>query len=118
MNTCPHVSINTIPDYATSNDLSCPPAISSINPPPSPVLDPSILHVPKKSKTPCNDAGIRKRNLNTQAARRYRQKKTDETSNLASELQEIRVERDGLKDRVARLEGEIRGLQQLLKAQK
>lgn len=68
------------------------------------------------NKPACTDSGIRKRNLNTAAARRYRQKRTDETQKLAVELKTTQQERDGLKILVARLEGELKGLQQALRA--
>ena len=68
------------------------------------------------NKPACTDSGIRKRNLNTAAARRYRQKRTDETQKLAVELKTTQQERDGLKILVARLEGELKGLQHALRA--
>ncbi|KAM0795463.1 hypothetical protein BDR22DRAFT_826038 [Usnea florida] len=68
----------------------------------------------KRNKPLCTDSGIRKRNLNTLAARRYRQKRTDETQALAAELKETKRERDDLKVLVARLEGELKGLRQNL----
>ena len=68
----------------------------------------------KSNKSACTDSGIRKRNLNTVAARRYRQRRTDETQKLAVELTETQRERDSLKILVARLEGELKGLQQSL----
>lgn len=69
----------------------------------------------KSNISACADSGIRKRNLNTVAARRYRQKRTDETQKLAVELKETQRERDSLKVLVARLEGELKGVQQTLR---
>ena len=69
----------------------------------------------KSNKSACTDSGIRKRNLNTAAARRYRQRRTDETQKLAVELKETQHERDSLKVLVARLEGELKGLRQTLR---
>ena len=63
------------------------------------------------------DARVRKRDLNTQAARRYRQRRTDEKDRLASELKETQVERDSLKVKVARLEGELEAMKQMLRSQ-
>lgn len=57
---------------------------------------------------------IQKRSLNTQAARRYRQRKVDLVSNLETKLKETQEERDGLKERVARLEGELAALRSLV----
>lgn len=68
----------------------------------------------KSNKSACTDSGIRKRNLNTVAARRYRQRRTDEAEKLALELKETQRERDSLKVLVAGLEGELKGLQQTL----
>ncbi|EMD64877.1 hypothetical protein COCSADRAFT_36245 [Bipolaris sorokiniana ND90Pr] len=61
---------------------------------------------------------IEKRKANTLAARRYRQKRVDQMSTLEAELKEIKAERDELKVRNARLEGEVDTLRALLRAQK
>ncbi|EMD88090.1 hypothetical protein COCHEDRAFT_1227317 [Bipolaris maydis C5] len=61
---------------------------------------------------------IEKRKANTLAARRYRQKRVDQMSTLEAELKEIKAERDELKVRNARLEGEVETLRALLRAQK
>ena len=91
------------------------------SPPITPLAQPTARSFPapnlKNHKTPCTESGVRKRNLNTLAARRYRQRRTDETQSLAAELKETQVERDGLKILVARLEGEINGLRQTLRVQ-
>ena len=71
----------------------------------------------KSNKPPCTDSGIRKRNLNTLAARRYRQKRRDETQSLAAELKATQRERDDLKVLAARLEGELKGLRQTLRVE-
>jgi hypothetical protein len=57
---------------------------------------------------------VEKRKLNTLAARRYRQKRVDQMSSLESALKEVERERDALKVRVAKLEGETEILKQLL----
>jgi hypothetical protein len=51
---------------------------------------------------------------NTLAARRYRQRRLDQVSNLEELFKETREERDGLKERVARLEDEVDVLRRLL----
>jgi hypothetical protein len=61
---------------------------------------------------------IEKRKQNTLAARRYRQKRVDQMASLESTLKETQSERDDLKVRVARLEGEVETLRQLLRSQK
>jgi len=61
---------------------------------------------------------VEKRKQNTLAARRYRQKRVDQMKQLETALREVQVERDALKVRVARLEGETETLKQLLQGQK
>jgi hypothetical protein len=61
---------------------------------------------------------VEKRKQNTLAARRYRQKRVDQMAGLESALKETQSERDDLKVRVARLEGEVETLRQLLRSQK
>jgi len=58
---------------------------------------------------------IQKRELNTLAARRYRQKRVDQMAELEAQLKESNAERDALKVRVARLEGEVDVLRGLLR---
>lgn len=65
-------------------------------------------------KPDTDNARVQKRNLNTQAARRYRQKRVDLISNLETTLQATQTERDELKMRVARLEGELEILKGLV----
>ncbi|KAG0650271.1 hypothetical protein D0Z07_3063 [Hyphodiscus hymeniophilus] len=57
---------------------------------------------------------VTKRTLNTLAARRYRQKRVDQMSELETVLKGTQSERDELKVRVARLEGELEALKGLL----
>ena len=89
----------------TTNPFALPSPTTAASPP-SPNL--------KNNKSACTDSGIRKRNLNTVAARRYRQRRTDETQTLAVQLKETQRERDSLKVLVARLEGEVKGFKQAL----
>ena len=63
-----------------------------------------------------DSARIEKRKQNTLAARRYRQKRVDQMASLESALKETQDERDALKVRVARLEGEVETLRQLLRS--
>jgi len=71
---------------------------------------------PSKSlnSTNNNPSKVHKRTLNTLAARRYRQKRVDQVSSLESALKETEAERDELKIRVARLEGEVQVLRGLM----
>jgi hypothetical protein len=61
---------------------------------------------------------VEKRKANTLAARRYRQKRVDTMSTIEAELKEVKAERDDLKVRNARLEGEVETLRALLRSQK
>lgn len=77
----------------------------------------SKLSNPKSaSRSTESTARVEKRRQNTLAARRYRQKRVDQMSSLESTLKETQTERDDLKVRVARLEGEVETLRQLLKS--
>ncbi|KAJ5713643.1 uncharacterized protein N7483_010824 [Penicillium malachiteum] len=57
---------------------------------------------------------VEKRKLNTLAARRCRQRRVDQMKNLEEELERIRKERDDLKLKVSKLEGETEVLKTLL----
>jgi hypothetical protein len=59
-------------------------------------------------------SAIKKRTLNTLAARRYRQRRVDQVTNLEEMLKETKEERDSLKEKVARLEGELDVLRRLV----
>ncbi|KAF7180249.1 hypothetical protein CNMCM7691_009416 [Aspergillus felis] len=58
---------------------------------------------------------VSKRQLNTLAARRYRQRRVDRMNELEAELEKVKRERDELKMRVSKLEGETDALRGLLK---
>lgn len=57
---------------------------------------------------------VEKRRLNTLAARRCRQRRVDRMKGLEDELESIRRERDELRLRVSKLEGETEALKGLL----
>lgn len=61
---------------------------------------------------------VSKRQLNTMAARRYRQRRVDRMNQLEAELEQVKRERDELKMRVSKLEGETDALRGLLKTKK
>jgi hypothetical protein len=65
-------------------------------------------------KNPNPSGRIEKRARNTAAARRYRERRVNEMSELEGQLKETRSERDDLKIRCARLEGEVEILRKLL----
>ena len=86
-----------------------PPTSSSrVNPPMSSVKPPT-------PSAESNTTLAEKRRLNTLAARRSRQRRLDQVASLESELKETQLERDALKARVARLEGETEVLRQVLR---
>jgi hypothetical protein len=58
---------------------------------------------------------IQKKTLNTMAARRHRQKRVDQINDLEAALKEAKADRDALKIKAARLEGEVDILRSLLK---
>jgi hypothetical protein len=66
------------------------------------------------TKTQSNPSRVRKRTLNTLAARRYRQKRVDQVAGLETALKESEAEKDGLKIRVAKLEAEVEVLRGLI----
>lgn len=61
---------------------------------------------------PCR---VEKRESNTLAARRYRQRRVDQVKNLEAELEKIKQERDELRIRVSKLEGETEALRGLVR---
>ncbi|KAL2828624.1 hypothetical protein BJY01DRAFT_255279 [Aspergillus pseudoustus] len=58
---------------------------------------------------------VSKRQLNTMAARRYRQRRLDRMTQLEEELEAVKRERDELRMRVSKLEGETDALRSMLK---
>ncbi|ESZ92830.1 hypothetical protein SBOR_6784 [Sclerotinia borealis F-4128] len=89
------------PKSTTSQTHSSPPSS------PSPKIQ-----TPTSSSTTMSR--VDKRKLNTMAARRYRQKRVDQMSSLEAAMKEVERERDALKVRVAKLEGETDILKSLL----
>lgn len=118
------------PDYSIRSSISLPVTRQSVTPPAQPASSPlpasplqsasppSRALNPNRTKTSCAGSAVRKRNLNTLAARRYRQKRIDETQSLADELKETQAERDVLKIHVARLESELKVLRETLNGQR
>lgn len=69
---------------------------------------PNLNHTTSPHPSTSNsNSKVKKRTLNTLAARRYRQKRVDQMQSLESTLKETESERDELKLRVARLEAEV-----------
>ena len=84
---------------------------SKISKPSTQALAPAA---PTSSTNSSDRSRIRQRTLNTLASRRYRQRRTDEAQKLATALKETQAERDALKIQVAKLQGEVEGLQHTL----
>jgi len=86
--------------------------------PSRPIASTSQISASARDTKTSSSSRIEKRKLNTLAARRYRQKRVDQINDLEATLKETQLERDALKVRVARLEGEAETLRQLLHARK
>jgi len=110
-----------LPPKTTTNLATAPPTTT----PPMPITTPytstptdatskSSSPQSPKSSTSDHHPGVRKRSLNTLAARRYRQRRVDQVAMLEAALKESEAEKDALKARVARLEGEVDVLRSLI----
>ena len=84
----------------------------------SPELHSTSRASTKATSSAADSSRIEKRKANTLAARRYRQKRVDQVTGLEAELKEVKAERDDMKVRCAKLEGEVEALRALLRAQK
>lgn len=95
--------ISSAPASASTATSPDPPSVSSNTPPT--VATPGPSKVPKSTGT--------RKERNTAAARRYRQRKLDRVTELEEALSKVMKERDELKLRLAKSEGEgdvLRGL--------
>ena len=77
----------------------------------------SPLHLSRADPPKETPNRVKKRELNTIAARRYRQRRVDRMNQLEEELEAIKRERDELKMRVSKLEGETEALRSMVKGQ-
>ena len=82
----------------------------------TPSTSSSASSSPSESFKDSSDRASKTR-LNTLAARRYRQRRVDRAHELEAELDAIKKERDALKIRVSKLEGETNALKGLLELQ-
>ena len=108
---CHSTPSDSIPTY-NSSDNSVPTCI-----PTDPKSKPSLANdVPSKQtqSSSVSRSRIEKRRANTLAARRYRQNRLDRLSELETALKETQLERDALKEQVARLQGETQVLRDLV----
>lgn len=107
---------------SSHSSSSFSPSSASLKGQSPPCLEPARSPKPSsfKSSSAAQEPAFRieKRKANTLAARRYRQKRVDQMSTLEAELKEVKAERDALKVRNARLEGEVETLRALLRSQK
>ncbi|PKY01998.1 hypothetical protein P168DRAFT_328989 [Aspergillus campestris IBT 28561] len=117
------------PHVATTDSEAPAPDASILNNNALPRLAPAthmptpVSHTPSSTSSrgtsPKETANrVVKRELNTQAARRYRQRRVDQMSKLEAELEAVKRERDALKMHVSKLEGETDALRGLLELQK
>lgn len=117
------------PHVATADSQASAPDATILNNNALPRLAPAthmptpVSHTPSSTSSrgtsPRETANrVVKRELNTQAARRYRQRRVDQMSKLEAELEAVKRERDALKMRVSKLEGETDALRGLLEVQK
>jgi hypothetical protein len=112
--------ILTLSNVLLDDIPQCPPDSSNHSPTPLPPHPTSNTPSPRAStpmsKHTLNAASrIERRTKNTLAARRYRQKRVDQVNDLELALKNTQMERDALKVRVARLEGEAEALGQMLR---
>ncbi|KAL3475689.1 hypothetical protein BJX99DRAFT_229129 [Aspergillus californicus] len=90
------------------------PSVAITSPMPSATSFPTPSPASRESSPKENPSRVSKRQLNTMAARRYRQRRLDKVTELEAELDAIKRERDELKMRVSKLEGETDALKSML----
>lgn len=115
-------SLLSSPELSEELNLLASPGVNSL---PEPELE--YPPMPAVSSTTSSRAAappkeapnrVKKRELNTLAARRYRQRRVDRMNQLEEELEAIKRERDELKMRVSKLEGETEALRSMVRSQK
>ncbi|GLA05531.1 hypothetical protein AnigIFM60653_006023 [Aspergillus niger] len=115
-------SLLSSPELSEELNLLASPGVNSL---PEPELE--FPPMPAVSSTTSSRAAappkeapnrVKKRELNTLAARRYRQRRVDRMNQLEEELEAIKRERDELKMRVSKLEGETEALRSMVRSQK
>jgi len=99
----------------------------ALNPQPPSSTSPSSTHShssqsnPQKRSAPASDEdndASQKRQRNTMAARRYRQRRLDRMAELEKKLADMTEERDDLRVKLARREAEVGALREVLSAKK
>lgn len=100
---------------ASDSELLSEPIDQSLFPTPmSSELDLSHNSQSSKRSPPSDPVTALKRQRNNIAAKKYRQKKVDRITELESELEDVRKERDELRIRLARQEAETAALRSML----
>ncbi|KAJ5159734.1 uncharacterized protein N7482_006738 [Penicillium canariense] len=101
-------STNSLDGHSQASPVSqVPGSVStSLSSPATSQGDETLTHV--------ESSRVEKRKLNTLAARRCRQRRVDQMQRLADELESVRRERDELRLKVSKLEGETEALKGLL----
>ncbi|KAI3316464.1 hypothetical protein HD806DRAFT_485082 [Xylariaceae sp. AK1471] len=109
---------NSLPDLtmpsATSTSSTSQPDHYSMSPPAVNFDQIQQSTSGKRRSPPVDHVTAIKRQRNNVAARKYRQKRIDRISELESELDEVKLERDDLKIRLARQEAEAAALRTML----
>ncbi|SPN99154.1 uncharacterized protein DNG_02189 [Cephalotrichum gorgonifer] len=100
--------------HSHSRPTASPPSTSTTSPTPSlpPFKNDSAIR--KRAKEEDDDAAV-KRQRNTLAARKYRQKRLDRIKELEEALEEMTRERDEFRIKLARQEAETEALKMMLK---
>ncbi|KLU91571.1 IDI4 [Magnaporthiopsis poae ATCC 64411] len=106
---------NFHPAHAASAESSAPPSHDSNTPDTYPNPE-DVSHgaSPQSPGPPPLEVKLRKRERNTAAARRYRQKRQDRITELEQALAEVTKERDELRLRLARQEAQTATLRDLM----
>jgi hypothetical protein len=116
------LSLSTVPAFDANNTFFDNPAPYSPDPVPDSASAVSMSKSSPESASLQPESSssslsrVEKRKANTLAARRYRQKRVDRVAELEAALEATQRERDALKVRVAKLEGESEVLKGLVRS--
>ncbi|KKK16920.1 hypothetical protein ARAM_002665 [Aspergillus rambellii] len=105
----PDATKSTTSAWSTKKTVSMPSGAT-----PTSLSTPSPASRESSPKHTAAASRVSKRQLNTLAARRYRQRRIDRMNQLEAELEAVKRERDELKMRVSKLEGETDALRSMV----
>ncbi|PTU24170.1 hypothetical protein P175DRAFT_0520128 [Aspergillus ochraceoroseus IBT 24754] len=105
----PDATKSTTSAWSTNKTVSMPSGAT-----PTSLSTPSPASRESSPKHTAAASRVSKRQLNTLAARRYRQRRIDRMNQLEAELEAVKRERDELKMRVSKLEGETDALRSMV----